>query len=124
MQSCTKTACPVRPVLLIRLGFGSDQMEHDVWDLSAKQQGVWRADILWALSAGRTACVLDIAAASMLSCVAVQRLRAHLVITLLVLTSAKAIDGAALAPAAQITFDISKGHAMAERLWGIFFEEV
>ena len=33
-------------------------------------------------------------------------------------------DSDGLPPAAKITFDLSKGHAMAEYLWGIFFEEV
>lgn len=55
---------------------------------------------------------------------AVQCLQGHAAITLLVLASTYVIKSAALAPAAEITFDLSKGHAMAERLWGIFFEEV
>ncbi len=33
-------------------------------------------------------------------------------------------DPDGLPPAAKITFDLSKGHAMAGHLWGIFFEEV
>lgn len=28
------------------------------------------------------------------------------------------------APAVKATFDLSKGHAMADKLWGVFFEEV
>ena len=29
-----------------------------------------------------------------------------------------------LSPAAKIIFDVAKGHHMADKLWGIFFEEV
>lgn len=50
-----------------------------------------------------------------------------LAIALLALGQARCVNSAApdgLAPAAKITFDLSKGHAMAEHLWGIFFEEV
>ncbi|DBA71494.1 TPA: aspartate-semialdehyde dehydrogenase-like protein [Trebouxia sp. C0005] len=50
-----------------------------------------------------------------------------LAIALLALGQARCVNSAApdgLAPAAKITFDLSKGHAMAEHLWGIFFEEI
>ena len=50
-----------------------------------------------------------------------------LVITLLALGQARCVniaDPDGLVPAAKITFDLSKGHAMAEHHWGIFFEEV
>ena len=33
-------------------------------------------------------------------------------------------EDAELSPAAKVTFDLSQGHAMAEKLWGVFFEEV
>ncbi|DBA87466.1 TPA: aspartate-semialdehyde dehydrogenase-like protein [Trebouxia sp. C0004] len=50
-----------------------------------------------------------------------------LAITLLALGQARCVniaDPDGLPPAAKITFDLSKGHAMAEHLWGIFFEEI
>ncbi len=50
-----------------------------------------------------------------------------LAIILLALGQARGInlaDPDGLPPAAKLTFDLSKGHAMAEHLWGIFFEEV
>lgn len=39
-------------------------------------------------------------------------------------TTVSTADDAAVSPAAKVTFDLSKGHAMADNLWGVFFEEV
>ena len=53
--------------------------------------------------------------------------RVCLAITLLALgqgVSSDTVDPTGVAPAAQVTFDLSKGHTMADKLWGIFFEEV
>ncbi len=50
-----------------------------------------------------------------------------LAIILLALGQARCVniaDPDQLPLAAKIVFDLSKGHTMAEHLWGIFFEEV
>ena len=66
-------------------------------------------------------------AASMNQCAAAWCKQGCLAIILLALGQARCVniaDPGGQPPAAKITYDLTKGHAMAEHLWGIFFEEV